>query len=307
MTETASMTPEQGASLKSIWEDQNKWSQAADHLKQQVQTARLRAAVLGLLGAFLTTLASVLAQNNGGILQTVIAAAGAVCLAIAPLILKRGATTEHIKTWTRTRAAAEALKGQIYCFLAGGPPYGSERPPELLLRKHDEVVDGVKDINPIMEPQVKSLPVLLTVDGYIDQRVQGQENFFNKNSVKLKKQADQFNSIVFILALIAAALGAITTFLGHWASLIGPWAAVITTAGAAVAAHAAAERYTTLATTYSATAGRLKSLREKFSIDKNRNAPERIEKFISDCEEALSAENGGWMAEWSREPGQGQP
>jgi hypothetical protein len=296
------MTPEQGTSLKSIWEEQNKWSQAADRLKQQVQTARLWAGVLSLLGAFLTTLASVLAQNNGGILQIVIAAAGAVCLAIAPLILKRGATAEHIKTWTRTRAAAEALKAQLYRFLAGGLPYGAERPPELLLSKRDEVVDGVKDINPIMEPQVKGLPELLTVEGYIDQRVQGQEKFFNNKSVKLKKQADRFNSIVFILGLIAAALGAVTTFLGHLASLIGPWVAVITTAGAAVAAHAAAERYTTLATTYSATAGRLKSLREKFSIDTNRNAPERIEQFISDCEEALSAENGGWVAEWSREP-----
>ena len=306
MTATASMTPEQGASLKSIWEEQNKWSQAADRLKQQVQTARLRAAVLGLLGAFLATLASVLAQGNGGTLQTVIAAAGAVCLAIAPLILKRGATAEHIKTWTRTRAASEALKGQIYRFLAGGSPYSSERPPDLLLRKRDDVVDGVKDINPIMDTQVKDLPGLLTVDGYIDQRVQGQENFFKKKSVKLKKQADQFNSIVFILALIAAALGAVTTVLGQWASLIGPWVAVITTAGAAVAAHAAAERYATLATTYSATAGKLKSLREVFSIDKDRNTPERIEKFVSDCEEALSAENGGWMAEWSRESGQGQ-
>jgi hypothetical protein len=299
------MTPEQSASLKSIWEEQNKWSQAADRLKQQVQTARLGTAILSLLGAFLATLASVLAQMNGGTWQVIIAAAGAVCLAIAPLILRAGATAEHIKTWTRTRAAAEALNAQIYRFLAGGPPYGSERPPDLLLHQRDEVVDGFKDIIPIIAIQVKALPELLTIDGYIDQRVQGQEKYFVDNAVKHKQRADRFNYIVLILTWIAAALGAITAYLGQWASLIGPWVSVMTTAGAAIAAHAAAERYAMLATTYSATAGRLKSLREEFSIDKNRNAPERIEQFISDCEGALSAENGGWVAEWSRKPDQG--
>ncbi|MFO1430734.1 MAG: DUF4231 domain-containing protein [Candidatus Competibacteraceae bacterium] len=308
MTATTSMTPQQSDSLKYAWDLQSKWSQAADRLKRQVQSARLLAAVLGLLGAILAALAGVLGE---GTLQTSITWLGAACLAVAPVILKSRVAPEQVRAWTLARAASEKFKREVYGFLAGGPPYGIERSPKMLVENCQKVLDNedIKRVIPAItdiQPENRPVPELLTVADYSKQRLEGQAAWYNRKAARFGRLAHRFDNIIFGLGLIGAVLSARMALGGGWAPLISPWVPVITTVIAGIAAYAAAERYATLAITYSAIATKLENLKVQFSIDPNRDTPERIEQFVSDCEEALSAENGGWVAEWSHEPDRSQ-
>ena len=77
-----------------------------------------------------------------------------------------------------------------------------------------------------------------------------------------------------ILALLAAATGAITTYL-------------------------AASRHAELAAKYFATYDRLKDLLAEWRVAHDRSQPERVARFVDGVEKAISEEYGGWITDWA--------
>ena len=75
----------------------------------------------------------------------------------------------------------------------------------------------------------------------------------------------------------------------------------MTTAGAAVAAHVAANRYEYIAISYTGTADRLQTIRDKW-VDRPADARMSPSDFVHSCEDAISVENQAWMAKLADEP-----
>src|SRR5207237_7584545 len=84
--------------IKTAWQDQARWSKVANQLKADLFRWRYRAAVAGILGAFLETLAA----SVGGLpswwwLRVLAALTGAVVLASVPYIVKSKVSREHVQ------------------------------------------------------------------------------------------------------------------------------------------------------------------------------------------------------------------
>jgi hypothetical protein len=71
---------------------------------------------------------------------------------------------------------------------------------------------------------------------------------------------------------------------------------VLTTIGGSIATHAAAGRYDFQAATYYATARQLLDLAIGWEAGGKAAPSKEWSEFVRGCEEAISAENRGWMA-----------
>lgn len=299
--------------VESAWRDQAIWSETADRLKADLSKWRKWAAVAGVLGAFLETLAGALTglENKWWWLRALIALAGAIILAVVPYVLRTKASKDRVREWVRARSVSEALKEIIYRYLVGVTPFGLGSSPGELIKRGQAIKEKVQDLSAIaasVEPPRKERPLSLTVDEYVGTRVNDQiENFYRPKGRENAVAAKKLHNLEFYLGLLAVVMGAVAsaatateTGLSKL-SLLGPWVAVVTTAGAAVTAHLAASRYDHAAMTYFGTADRLIGLRDEWRANPNRLDPGCVAKFVEDCEHAISAENEAWLAEWSRE------
>ena len=310
MNETA-LPPGTTPVVESAWRDQAIWSEAANRLKAELSTWRCRAAVAGVLGAFLETLAGALA-GLGGVWwwpRALLALAGAVILAVVPYVARTKTSKDQVRAWVRARSVSEALKETIYRYLVGAPPFAPEPAPAALVARCQAVKEKVQDLGGLaatIEPPKKERPLTLTLEGYVGTRITDQiENYYRPKARQNALTAQKLHNWEFRLGLLAVALGALAgaaTATGlPWLSGLAPWVAVVTTAGAAVTAHLAASRYDHGAMTYFATADRLTGLRDGWLATPDRLAPAHVAKFVDDCERAISTENEAWLAEWTRE------
>jgi predicted lipid-binding transport protein (Tim44 family) len=308
------MVVDQGTSTKQIvesaWQRQAVWSQTAGRMKSGLTGWRTGAAIAGVVGAILETLAATLPDAlEFRAIRTAIAFVGAVVLAIVPYVSKTKLSRERVRDWVRARSVSEALKEEIYRFLVGAPPYGAHVPPSTLVERVEQETDKVKDLNIYaanVAPHPSERPTELTVDGYVAERVNGQINDYYLPKARQNAQAaKRLHDLEFGLGLLAVILGALasaTTAAGFTGiSALGSWVAVLTTAGAAVTAHLAANRYDLQAITFYATANRLAGLRDSWQADPARMEPSRVAQFVNDSETAISSENEAWLAAWSRD------
>jgi hypothetical protein len=294
--------------LQATWDQQARCSAEADKFKSQIDRWRGVAAIAGVVGVVLETLAASLsALGDAAILvRTILALIGAVVLVAVPIAVSR-TSTEHVRDWTRARSAAEGLKEKIWRFLAGGPPYGVGRDPGQLVKDRTRIVADVNDLTAragaitLSERNRPLQPV--TADEYIKQRVDQQiDEYYTAKGTAYAGKAERWRFYAFWLGVLAAAAAALAgASTGGFAQLawlpgLGPWAAALTTTGAAITAHVAAARYDELTVNYLATANRLTELRDQFTFDPQRQTPDRIAKFVDDVESAISTENESWRA-----------
>ena len=89
--------------VASAWRDQAVWSETANRLKAELTRWRYIAAVAGVTGAFLATLAGMLGSvgEPWRWLGASIALAGAVILAVVPVVLRTKASKERVQEWVR--------------------------------------------------------------------------------------------------------------------------------------------------------------------------------------------------------------
>ena len=202
------------------------------------------------------------------------------------------------KSWIRTRSAAEFLKSESYKFAAGIPPYNNNNKAEVLIDKTEKMMKTVEDIPCKKLPDEKKRDKIpdqnLTVDEYINVRVNDQiNNYYRKNVndyIKKINKAKNYSAFFSILGIFLGALG----FTGWTAG----WVALITTVTASISAYVYANRFQYLIISYQATSNRLEILKNRWNVcDKT---DEQRNEFIMNCEEAISIENGSWMAELTK-------
>ena len=298
--------------VESAWRDQAIWSATAGQLKADLAKWRTRAAVAGVVGAFLVTLASALPSvDDSRWARAVLALAGAVVLAVVPYVVRTKLTREHVADWVRARSTSEALKEQIYRFLVGAPPFEVDAPPGKLIDVLESEIEKVQDLNRYaasVAPSVSPRPLELRIDDYVEQRVEDQIDRYYLPKARANADAGKrLRSIEFTVGLLAVVIGAVAgaAVAADLPQLsgIGAWVGVLTTAGAAVGTHIAASRYDHQAIAFFGTARRLGYLRDKWRADPNRLDPARIATFVDDCENAISSENEAWLAAWTRDEG----
>lgn len=301
--------------VKSAWQDQAIWSETANRLKSQLTMWRKVTAFASVLGAFLETLVATMNNLNGNlwVMRTILAIIGVVILAIVPFLLKTKVSSEKVNEWVRARSVSEGLKETIYRYLVGAPPFGPSSTPADLIKRCQSLKDKVEDLwkeASCVSPPKKERPSSLTINEYIEKRVNDQINHYylpkaRENALAAKK----LHNLEFLLGLLAVIIGAIagaaTATEVPELSALSPWVAVVTTAGVAVTAHITATRYDYQAMVYFSTGNRLKSVRDEWLSAPDHFEPDRIAKFVDDIEHAISTENESWLAEWTgKKPGQ---
>jgi hypothetical protein len=284
--------------VQSIWNERVGWSITADRLKSRRDRWRLVVLVLTVAGAFLQTLAAAVDMSA---VKITAGAVGTVALALVPFFGRAFLTAEDTSRWLRARSVSEGIKSEVYLFRAGAEPYAEPHSIDLLRKKTNAIRGWGKGLE--LErartgSPTQSAPPTLDTKTYLEHRVWEQINrYYRPKATHNAVLAERFRLAELVLAGVAAALGAVATLVGETGSPgLGPWVAVLTTVGGSIGTHAAASRFDFQATTFFATARQLEDLATDWEAS-GKSAPSKDwSEFVRNCEDAISAENRGWMA-----------
>ncbi len=290
--------PEAGIGFE-VWNQQSIWSQTADRMKRTIGRARLGMLAATVLGAILATAASALAASASGPSRA-LAVAAAVAVGVAPLFRSR-CTGTALQHWTRARSVSEALKSEVYQWLARSGEYrGEDR--DVRLREIGDFVarlgsDLLRHTVPVRAKQ-RGLPDVDDAASYFRVRVAGQiEGYYQPRAVELRRTLRRLAMTQIGLTVSGIVLSAtVATYpeLG-----LGGWVAVAMTIGAAVSAYSAAGRLEYQLVEYLRTADELRRIL--------RNSAEATtaagtDALIRDSERVISIQNEGWMAKLAADP-----
>jgi SMODS and SLOG-associating 2TM effector domain 1/Protein of unknown function (DUF4231) len=278
------------------WRRQSVWSQTADKLKAAAgRVWRLRLG-LTVTGAVVALAASQLKGSSlaGSITLSVLAA---IAMAAVGLLRARQ-NVEQTRQWTRARSVSEAIKTEVYTFLAefSADAVAEHRLEAEIQRLEHEAIDLLRYTEGV-QPQERSLPAVHNLDSYLDVRVRQLqlEGYYQPKAHQLWQRLRRLKGLEVTLALVAAGLAAVAAV----APTVAAWAAVATTAGGAVAAYVAVQRYEFLWIEYSRTASELRRLLERHTAPDGHPLTGR--QLVDECENVISVQNQAWMAKWGEE------
>ncbi|BCJ64967.1 DUF4231 domain-containing protein [Polymorphospora rubra] len=281
------------------WRRQSVWSQGANQLKAQIRRARLWAMLLTVGGALFSAVSVQLISwlPTGA---KVFAGLAAVSLGLVP-VLGRGAGSTVVRDWTRARSVSEAIKTEIYTYLAGVTPYRGEDRTTVLVDRLDALMIGADDLEQHVAgiaPVPRPLPDVHDVDSYVRIRVQAQiDGYYRFRAAGLRHRVNLLRRIELGLAMLGAVLAAIAGFVP--AAGLTAWVGLITTISTAVVAHAAAERYEYQQIEFSRTADGLEDLLARYVDGPGGAAAD--DALVAGCERVISIQNEGWMAKLNSE------
>ncbi|MDB5059768.1 MAG: hypothetical protein JWO59_3240 [Chloroflexi bacterium] len=280
------------SAVASVWRQQSVWSQAANQLKASIVRSRTVGLYLAALGALLGTGAAQTASWNPALAKW-LAFGAALALAAGPVV-GRFAASERTRDWTRLRSVSEALKADVYRFLAGVPPFDDDGRDRELLDRLDRLLKDADDLRRYssgMTPVVRELPPVTDLRSYVEYRVTAQlDGYYRPKARQMHERVSRFRRIEVTLSLVAAVLAAVAAVYGKEAA--ASWVAAVTTIMALVTAHGAAERYEYQEIEFSRTADALERLRaDRGSTDSDG--------FVESCESIISVQNEAWMAKLS--------
>jgi hypothetical protein len=280
------------------WEKQSVWSQAADNLKRPLFRARTTSLWLTIVAAVLATVA-VQIGSLSDLAARILAAAAAVAMGLVAL-LQKATKRDRVQDWTRARSVSEALKAEVFTYLAGVAPYRGADRADRFLQNVNQVLAVANDLSPStigVQPKKRDLPAVRDLPTYISDRVQQQiDTYYRPQSAAMKHRADLYRFAETALAALALLLSFATTISG-WQGFTA-WSPVITTVIAAVAAHAAVHRFDALALEYARTYEQLERLmlnRTDASADATK-AKKADDDFVAAAEGVISIQNEAWMS-----------
>jgi len=301
-------SPALSSSLSSTWNRYRAWSLTARELKTSLDRWKLWTLILAVAGAVLVTLGQQLGSTAtiigpwAGPAGKIVGLGGAAAIALSTYFAREALGNESMQRWTKCRSAAESLKASIFLYRAGVPPFdGADRDEKLIERSAttENAMEGVEQL--VAQADDGSFdPSPLSVDGYNQQRVNNQIQFYRERSDEYQKKTRRLRELVFWLGAVAVLLGVASAL----KPLVAGWTAVIATITAAVSSHIQSQRYQILIATYQSTARRLETLRDKWvaggKADAGRNT------FIQSCEDTMALENSAWVTQWSQQKPSGQ-
>jgi hypothetical protein len=284
-----------------LWQQQSVWSQTANRMKASIGRARSAALVLTVGGAVLATLATRLAATQAAA-SSVLAIMATVAVGLVP-VLRPWCTGPVLRDWTRARSVSEALKSEIYLYLARAGDYRSEDRERRLWDSADRVQQQASDLlrySVDIQPVRRALPEVHDYASYLQVRVEGQiDGYYRPRGRQLQQRLRQFRYAELALAVTGVVLGALAASLTEWG--LSAWIAVVTTISAAVAAHVGATRYDYQLIEYLRTADELSRLRRNAAAT---TSPAALDQHVVRCERIISIQNEGWMAKLSSTPDQ---
>ena len=296
-----------GSALETVWRERERLSSAANGLKRDLDGWRTAAFALAIVGAVLETAAAQLPDPYGRASSWV----GAVALGLVPFIYANRLDQKRVSAWVKARAASEALKSQLYLYRTGSEPYHQSDRDKVLRENGQRLLEQVDELAvhlaAVHSPEAPA-PGGLSLDEYIDERVNGQIEFYRRNAQKLARRVGVFRRAEFLAALVATVLGVIAAFAD--AEGVGIWVAVLTTVGATVAAHVTAARFEPQIIQYNAAARRLGFLRDELpsaSGEYEAVPAATRSSFVRESEGIILMENQAWAAEMLREPKRDRP
>jgi len=275
-------------------------------MKRVIDSARWTVFTLSIIGAMAAAIASQMEASADGAVnaRTWVATLGVVCLAAGTFFTSRLLGTDHVTSWVRARAIAEALKREAYKFAASAAPYddADKSKAAALLDETRQKTERDGDdllIHLVTATDTGSLPrAPVTEDEYITHRVTNQIDFYNSRADGYQSTATTLRGVEFALVLGATLITAVATVTGKLAPVGGmrfdlaAVTGVLTTVAGGVLAHIEASRFDFLAMTYRVTARRL---------DDRLGEPHvPWSAFVNDCEGILAAENTSWIAKWTK-------
>ncbi|MGO4634206.1 DUF4231 domain-containing protein [Streptomyces sp. 2RAF24] len=285
--------------MQQVWDQQSVWSQSANKLKRSVETARSRSLASAVAAGVLGTAA---AQTMGwsSRLGTALAFVAALAAGMSPVLALR-ASPGRMSDWIRTRAVSEALKGEVYTFLAGVGPYEDRETRAALLTERAgrfrlAASDLVRHTAGIAA-EARTLPPVVGIDTYIDLRLRHQiDTYYRPKAALMQRKVELFSKVELAFgaagALLAATAG--TFAVGGLAA----WSGVVASVSIAVTAHGIAQRYAYQQLEFLRTAEELQQLLDGWRAE---TAPstEATGTFVSKCEHVISIQNEAWMIRWT--------
>lgn len=285
--------------VEELWRQQSIWSQTANRMKASIGHARSAALVLTVGGAVLATLAARLpaGQARAG---SVLAIAAAVGVGLVPLLRPR-CSGRVLRDWTRARSVSEALKSEIYLYLARAGDYRGEDRDRRLRMCTDRVRQQAADLlrhSVDIKPAQRGPPDVNDYASYLRVRVDGQvDGYYRPKARQMQMRLSQFRRVEVVLAVAGVLLGALAASLAGVG--LGAWVAVVTTISASIAAHVGATRYEYQLIEYLRTADELSRLRRDAAVT---TSPAELDQLVVQCERIISIQNEGWMAKLSSTP-----
>ncbi|GHF21762.1 hypothetical protein GCM10018789_59710 [Streptomyces werraensis] len=288
----------QGTAISAVWAQQSVWSQAAGQLKEQVVRARAWALALGVLAAALGTAASQALAWNGAV-GRVLAFTAAVAAGCAPLLAQRGGP-ERVSDWIRLRAVSEALKAEVYMYLAGVGAYRSAADGGDLLRDRASrfVADGSDLLRHTIDITAadRPLPAVRDEASYVEHRLRRQlESYYRPRAAYMQRKVLLHERLELALGGLGAVTAAVAAAWG--VERIAAWVAVAASIAVAVSAHALAQRYAYQQLEFARTAEQLQQLLDRWPHAAS--APEDADRFVAECEHVISVQNEAWMIRWA--------
>ncbi len=285
-----------------VWQRQSVWSQTADQLKAVSQRQWRLRMILTVAAAALALAASQL-KPVSGLASLILGLVAAAALAGAGLIRSQQ-DAEQTRSWTQARSVSEAIKADVYTFLAqsgDGQPEGREAELAAKVRRLETSAGKLLRYTQGVKPRTRDLPLVSDVETYLEDRVRKSQldEYYDPKSRQMRTRLRWAKAAEITLTVVAAALAAVAAVSGSAAA----WAAVVTTAVGAVTSYAASERYEFLWIEYTRTADELRYL-----LDRRTSADERPLSgmdLVNECEQVISVQNEAWMAKW-REKDSGQ-
>lgn len=280
--------------LAARWRRQSVWSQGANQLKLRIRRARMLVMALTIGGALFSA-ASVQVLSVAPTVAKVLAGLAAATLGLVPL-LARGSGSTVVRDWTRLRSVSEAMKSEIYPFLAGVAPYRGPDRTALLLDRLDGLHVGAEDLDGYVAgitPATRGLPAVRDVESYLRVRVRAQiDDYYRSGAANLRRRITRLRRIGGGLAMLGAVLAAVAGFVP--AAGLTAWVGLVTTVSTAVAAHLAAERYEYQQIEFTRTADGLEDLAGRYAAGSGDTDAE--DAFVAACERLISIQNEAWMA-----------
>jgi hypothetical protein len=286
--------------VNDVWRQQSIWSRTANTLKKRIERARAVALAITVSVAVLGTFAGALADSHPLPARL---AAGAAAFGAASLPLLRPAWSGRaLRDWTRARSVSEAIKGEVYLWLARVGNCGHDDTGAQLVARCDKVRATAADLlryQAGVQPEKRELPAVTDLQSYFAIRVGGQiDSYYRRRAGELQHHLRRFRLAEIALALLAALFAAIMSAIA--VGSLAAWIGVVTTSSAALAAHVAASRSEYLVIEYLRTADQLQHLTQQAAIAEG--STEALEGLARAAEDVISIQNEGWMAKLAADP-----
>jgi hypothetical protein len=278
--------------LDELWREQAVWSQTANRMRHQIERARTASLVLAITAASAGAAAGATADDRPAV-ATALAIAAALAAALLP-VLRPAWSGAALQNWTRARATSEALKSQIYLWLAKGEQHPDDPDGTRLDEAAAALLDGVADLRLHVRderPATRELPAVQDPRSYFEVRVLDQiEGYYRPKAAELQGRLRKLNRLQVGVALVGAAIAAVAAVLGPAAAT---WVAVATTIGTSLTVHVQATQYEEQQIKFLQTADRLERVNRRAGT---KASTDELLALAVEAERIITAENEGWMA-----------